>query len=78
MVRLLPEATIAKYSSTFFILLLGGPDRLIDWLDTWKEMERVFGAHPDKVKAIGKLFSPSSALDLPHVSNIFPLCVRGV
>jgi len=25
----------------------------IDWLDTWKEMERVFKAHPDKVKAIG-------------------------
>jgi len=28
-------------------------DKSIDWLDTWKEMERVYKANPDKVKAIG-------------------------
>ena len=25
-----------------------------DWLDTWKSMEAVYAAHPEKVKAIGK------------------------
>lgn len=30
-----------------------GPDKSKDWLDTWKEMERVYKAHPDKLKAIG-------------------------
>jgi len=28
-------------------------DKSIDWIDTWKEMERLFKAHPDKLKAIG-------------------------
>ncbi|KZT70056.1 Aldo/keto reductase [Daedalea quercina L-15889] len=31
----------------------GGPDRSLNWLDTWKGMEAVFRAHPDKVRAIG-------------------------
>lgn len=25
----------------------------LNWLDTWKGMEKVYKAHPDKVKAIG-------------------------
>ncbi|KAL1742545.1 NADP-dependent oxidoreductase domain-containing protein [Schizophyllum fasciatum] len=29
------------------------PDKSIDWLDTWKEMERLYKAYPDKLKAIG-------------------------
>ncbi|KAJ7741446.1 Aldo keto reductase [Mycena maculata] len=28
-------------------------DKTHDWLDTWKEMEKLFQAHPDKLKAIG-------------------------
>lgn len=29
------------------------PDRTIDWLDTWKEMERLYKKHPEKLRAIG-------------------------
>ncbi|KAJ8515028.1 hypothetical protein ONZ45_g7494 [Pleurotus djamor] len=29
------------------------PDKTLDWLDAWKEMERLFLAYPEKVKAIG-------------------------
>ncbi|KAJ7461860.1 Aldo keto reductase [Mycena galericulata] len=28
-------------------------DKTHDWLDTWKEMEKLYKAHPDKLKAIG-------------------------
>ncbi|KAF5368863.1 hypothetical protein D9758_002875 [Tetrapyrgos nigripes] len=31
----------------------GGPDKSIDWLDTWHEMEKLYKTHPDKIKAIG-------------------------
>lgn len=30
------------------------PDKTIDWLDTWNEMVRLYKAHPDKLRAIGK------------------------
>lgn len=29
------------------------PNKDLDWLDTWREMERVYLANKDKVKAIG-------------------------
>ncbi|EIM89119.1 Aldo/keto reductase [Stereum hirsutum FP-91666 SS1] len=32
---------------------LSGADRTINWIDTWKEMEKIYKAHPEKVKAIG-------------------------
>ncbi|KAF9513797.1 hypothetical protein BS47DRAFT_1372442 [Hydnum rufescens UP504] len=32
---------------------LGKADKSIDWLDTWKEMENVYLANKDKVRAIG-------------------------
>jgi len=32
---------------------LSGAERSLNWLDTWKKMEEVFKANPDKVKAIG-------------------------
>lgn len=32
----------------------GMPDKSIDWLDTWKAMEKLYEAHPDKIKAIGE------------------------
>jgi glycerol 2-dehydrogenase (NADP+) len=28
-------------------------DKSLNWLDTWKAMEKVYQAHPEKVKAIG-------------------------
>jgi glycerol 2-dehydrogenase (NADP+) len=31
----------------------GKPDRSIDWLDTWKAMEKLHKAHPEKLRAIG-------------------------
>lgn len=31
----------------------GGADKSIDWLDTWHEMEKLYKAHPNKIKAIG-------------------------
>ena len=30
-----------------------GPDFDHDWLQTWKDMEALYKAHPDKIKAIG-------------------------
>lgn len=30
-----------------------GPDKDWDWLDTWKEMVRLYKTYPDKLKAIG-------------------------
>ncbi|KAL1948822.1 hypothetical protein VTO73DRAFT_10628 [Trametes versicolor] len=51
----------------------GKPDREIDWLDTWKEMERVFKAHPDKVKAIGvSNFSVSYLERLLKAATVVP------
>jgi glycerol 2-dehydrogenase (NADP+) len=32
-----------------------GPDRTIDWLDTWKAMEGLYRKYPDKLKAIGNV-----------------------
>ncbi|KAG8814133.1 hypothetical protein FRC17_001279 [Serendipita sp. 399] len=49
------------------------PDRSIDWLDTWKEMERVFKANPDKIKAIGvSNFSVPYLERLLAVSTVIP------
>lgn len=31
----------------------GKPDREISWIDTWRNMEKIFKEHPDKVRAIG-------------------------
>jgi len=31
----------------------GKPDKSADWLDTWKEMEKIYESNKDKVKAIG-------------------------
>ncbi|KAJ2934537.1 hypothetical protein H1R20_g2572, partial [Candolleomyces eurysporus] len=31
------------------------PDKTIDWLNTWKEMVKLYKAHPEKLRAIGKL-----------------------
>lgn len=36
---------------------LSGPDRSINWIDTWKKMEEVYKKNPEKVKAIGTFSS---------------------
>ena len=38
----------------------------IDWLDTWKEMERLYKTYPDKLKAIGEPRSPHLPLTNPY------------
>ncbi|KAG8821132.1 hypothetical protein FRB91_002577 [Serendipita sp. 411] len=51
----------------------GGPDKSIDWLDTWKEMERIFKSNPDKLKAIGiSNFSVPYLERLLEVAKIVP------
>ena len=30
-----------------------GPDRSLDWIDTWKSMEKLYKENPNKLKAIG-------------------------
>ena len=41
----------------------GKADKERDWLDTWKDMERVYKAHPDKVKAIGVSNFPKELIE---------------
>jgi glycerol 2-dehydrogenase (NADP+) len=31
----------------------GKADKTLNWLDTWRAMEKVYKDHPEKVKAIG-------------------------
>lgn len=31
----------------------GKPEKSINWLNTWKEMEKLYKAHPEKLRAIG-------------------------
>ena len=45
----------------------------IDWLDTWKAMEKVYKAHPDKLKAIGvSNFSVTFLRELLKIATIVP------
>lgn len=32
-----------------------GPDKSLDWIDTWKSMEKLYKENPNKIKAIGTL-----------------------
>ena len=51
----------------------GKADKEYDWLDTWKEMERVYKANPDKVKAIGvSNFSVSYLHELLKFATVVP------
>lgn len=43
----------------------GIPNKDLDWLDTWKKMEKVYLANKDKVRAIGVRISASYLYDLP-------------
>ncbi|KAL0959923.1 hypothetical protein HGRIS_011588 [Hohenbuehelia grisea] len=57
------ESSLEKLGTTYLDLWLmhwpapmtkeGGPDHSIDWLDTWKAMEKLYLENPDKLKAIG-------------------------
>jgi len=51
----------------------GKPDRDISFKDTWKKMEQVYQAHPDKVKAIGvSNFSVKYMEELLQEATIIP------
>lgn len=51
----------------------GKADHSIDWLDTWKEMERLYKAHPDKLRAIGVSNFSVKFLDrLLEVATVVP------
>lgn len=62
-----------------------GPDFEWNWLDTWKAMEEVYKAHPDKVKAIGvsnvsnefmeKLLSVASIIPAVNQVELHPCVV---
>ena len=51
----------------------GGPDKDRDWRDTWRDMEKVFKAHPDKLKAIGvSNFSVTYLRELLKIATVVP------
>ncbi|KAG5640111.1 hypothetical protein DXG03_001185 [Asterophora parasitica] len=41
----------------------------VDWLDTWKSMEKLYKANPKKLRAIGKRMIPHLTTHTPGVSN---------
>ncbi|KAJ7167313.1 Aldo keto reductase [Mycena crocata] len=48
-------------------------DKTHDWLDTWKSMEKLYKAHPDKLKAIGvSNFSVEFLERLLAVAEVIP------
>jgi glycerol 2-dehydrogenase (NADP+) len=59
-------------------------DKSIDWLDTWHEMEKLYKAHPDKIKAIGvsnfsveylnRLFADSEVVPATNQIELHPSC----
>ncbi|KAF8960310.1 Aldo/keto reductase [Flammula alnicola] len=65
---------------------LSGPDRSIDWLDTWKKMEKVYKEHPEKVKAIGvsnfcveyleRLVANSEIIPAVNQIELHPACIQ--
>lgn len=67
------EDSLKKLQTTYLDLWLmhwpapmtreGGPDHSIDWLDTWKAMEKLYEAHPDKIKAIGAVTVPFRSVE---------------
>ena len=42
----------------------GKADKSLDWLDTWKQMEKIYETQRDKVKAIGTHTLNHLCLDL--------------
>ncbi|KZT01050.1 Aldo/keto reductase [Laetiporus sulphureus 93-53] len=51
----------------------GKPDHEVSWIDTWKKMEKIYKAHPDKVRAIGvSNVSLKYMEDLLKVADVVP------
>lgn len=46
-------------------------DKTLNWIDTWKALEKVYRDHPEKVKAIG-----ACVQNFPRI--VFQLSVAGV
>jgi len=51
---------------------LGKPNKDLDWLNTWKKMERVYLANKDKVRAIGVSNVSKPYLENLKVAKIIP------
>ncbi|KAH7928628.1 Aldo/keto reductase [Leucogyrophana mollusca] len=77
------EASLSKLGTPYIDLWLmhwpapmtkdGKADKAYDWLDTWKSMEDVYLAHPEKVKAIGvSNFSVEFLERLLKVAKVVP------
>ena len=50
-------------------------DKSLNWLDTWKAMEKVYQAHPEKVKAIGaRLHEWLQELFSNHRLQVYQTC----
>ncbi|GJE85134.1 aldo/keto reductase [Phanerochaete sordida] len=64
----------------------GSPDRDVNWLDTWKAMEKIYKEHPDKVRAIGvsnisieffeQLLKEASVVPAVNQIELHPSCVQ--
>ncbi|RPD58321.1 Aldo/keto reductase [Lentinus tigrinus ALCF2SS1-7] len=51
----------------------GGADKEWDWRNTWKDMEKVYKEHPEKVKAIGvSNFSVQYLQELLKIATVIP------
>lgn len=63
-----------------------GADKAWNWLDTWKAMEDLYKAHPEKVKAIGvsnvsvelleKLFEVATVIPATNQIELHPCVIR--
>ncbi|KAK7685588.1 hypothetical protein QCA50_011455 [Cerrena zonata] len=64
----------------------GKADKSINWIDTWKAMEKVYKDHPNKVKAIGvsnvsveffeKLLKEATVIPAVNQLELHPGCVQ--
>ncbi|KAF8521007.1 NADP-dependent oxidoreductase domain-containing protein [Gautieria morchelliformis] len=71
-------------TGTLCDIIAEGPDKSIDWLDTWKKMEEIYKAHPDKVRAIGvsnfyvpyleRLLNAPTIVPAVNQIELHPLC----
>jgi len=50
-----------------------GPDKSLDWIDTWKSMEKLYKENPNKIKAIGvSNFSVEFLERLLEIATVVP------
>ncbi|KAG8746851.1 hypothetical protein FRC10_003373 [Ceratobasidium sp. 414] len=54
------------------IKLLGKADKSLDWLDAWKDMEKIFETQRDKVKAIERLLKEAKVVPAVNQVELHP------